>query len=187
MNKNFFTSTTFKIIGYKSLVYGVALFVLAVMQTTLLARLSLFGAVPDLMLAATLTLAMHDGERTGAVAGIAAGFFCTAIGGVSSPLYMLFAFLCGYVFGIISDHALAKNFPSFFALSVFIFLAKGIFNVIDVSLFARSFNLFGTISSVVVPELFCSLLLCSPIYFIFRALARIFNKGHRERKDFVIR
>ena len=44
MNKNFFTSTTFKTMGYKAAVFGSALFVLAVMQTTLLARLSLFGA-----------------------------------------------------------------------------------------------------------------------------------------------
>lgn len=173
--------------GYKAAVFGSALFVLAVMQTTLLARLSLFGAIPDLMLAAALTLAMHDGERTGAVAGIAAGFFCSAIGGSVSPLYMIFAFLCGYVFGIISDHALSKNFPSYLALSAALFLAKGIFNIIDVALLAQHFNLLSTLSGVVIPEFFCSLILCPPVYFIFRALARIFNKNHHERKDIVIR
>ena len=173
--------------GYKAAVFGSALFVLAVMQTTLLARLSLFGATPDLMLAAILTLAMHDGERTGAVAGIATGFFCSAIGGNISPIYMLFAFLCGYVFGIVSDHALSKNFPSYLALSAVLFLAKGIFNLIDVSLLSKSFDLLSTLSGVVIPELFCSLILCPPVYFAFRALVRIFDKNHHERKDIVIR
>ena len=173
--------------GYKALIYGAGLFILSVMQTTVFARLSLFGAIPDLLLAATLTLAMHDGEKTGAAAGIASGFLCSAIGGLSSPVYMLFAFLCGYLSGIASDHALSKNYPSFLAFSAFIYLAKGIFNVIDVSLYAENFNLLTTLSGVVIPEFFCSIILCSPIYFVFCALTRIFNKNHHERKDFIIK
>lgn len=183
MKKAFITSTAFKTAGYKALIFGVALFVLSVMQTTVFARLSLFGAIPDLMLAATLTLAMLDGEKTGAVSGIAAGFFYVALGSISSPIYILFAFLCGYIFGIISSLTLSKNYPSFLVLASFAYLAKGIFNIIDVSLCAQSFNLFSALSDVAVPEFFCSLIFCSPIYFAFYALTRIFNKNHHERKD----
>lgn len=183
MKKAFITSNTFKTVGYKALIFGTALFILSVMQTTVFARISLFGAIPDLMLAATLTLAMHDGEKTGAVSGIAAGFFYVAIGSISSPLYILFAFLCGYILGIISSITLSKNYPSFLVLASFAYLAKGIFNVIDVSLCAQSFDLISALSDVAVPELFCSLIFCSPIYFAFYALTLIFNRNHTNRKD----
>ena len=185
MNKDFFRSTTFKRAGYKALFYGSALFLLTVAQITLFAHLSLFGATPDLLLAATVTLSMCEGEKTGALAGIGAGFLSVALGAPASPIYIVFCFLCGYAFGMISDRALSKNFPSFIALSVFAYLAKAVFNIIEVSLSAEHFNLFSTLSGVVVPELFCSILLCSPIYFIFRALTRPFDKGQHDRREFL--
>ena len=181
MRKSTFSDVSFKTVGYKALVYGAALFVLTVMQTTFFARLTLFGATPDLLCAAVITLAMLEGERTGGVCGIAAGAFAVFLGG-ASVLYIPFSFFCGYIFGIVSKHAFAKNYPSALALMGFAFLAKGFFNLIDTSLLAQSFDLPKTLLEVILPELFYSALLCTPIYFIFSALAKIFRRSGRERK-----
>ena len=175
MKKDIFSSVSFKTVGYKALIYGGSLFVLAVMQSTLFSRLTLFGARPDLLLAATVTLAMAEGEKTGGVCGIAAGFFGVALGGASA-LYIPFAFLCGYIFGIISNSAFAKNYPSALALMGIAYIVKIFFNLIDISLLAQSFDLIRTLTSVVLPELLYSAILCTPVYFAFSSLAKIFVK-----------
>lgn len=184
MKKDVFSPISFTSVAYRSLVWGVALFILAVLQTTAAARLSLFSATPDLMLAAVVCLAMHDGEKTGAIAGIAAGVLCVSLGS-ASPIYILFSFAAGYIFGIISSASLSKNLPSFIALIAAAYAAKAIFNVIDVSLFSDGFNLFTILARAVVPELLCSLVFCVPVYFIFLPLIRLFNKKS-SRKDRLI-
>lgn len=182
MKKDAFSHLSFASIGYRALVWGSALFILAVLQTTAAARLALFSATPDLMLAAVICLAMHEGERVGAVAGIASGVLYVSLG-ATSPLYILFSFAAGYIFGIISSLSLSKNLPSFIALVSAAYLAKAIFNVIDVSLFSDGFNLITTLTRAILPELLCSLVFCVPVYLVFLPLIRIFNKNRSSRKD----
>ena len=172
-----------KLLGYKSAIYGIALFVLAVLQTTFFTKINLFGTTPDLLLGAVLTIAMLDEHRVAGVAGIIAGFFYCALGTVSYPLYIAFSFICGYVFWGISERILSKNYPSFLALSVLIYGAKGLWNIIETSLFAQNFNLIGTISNTVIPEFFSSMAFCSLSYIIFKTISKLFNK--KSRKEYI--
>ena len=175
MKRDAFSNVSFKAVGYRALIYGGALFLLAVIEGTVFTRFTLFGASPDLLLGAVLTLAMAEGEKTGGVCGIAAGFFGASLCGASA-LYMPFAFLVGYIFGIISDRALAKNYPSALALMGCVYALKCFFNLIDASVTAHSFDLLRSLTEAVLPELFYSAILFSPVYFIFRWLSAVFSR-----------
>lgn len=174
-----------KIIGYKSALYSAVLFIIGVMQVTFFSKINVLSATPDLLLGAVLTLAVYEEHKVSAVAGIVAGFIYCALGGFSYPLYIFFSFACGYVFHTISEHAFGKNYLSYLALACFAFGVKGLYNVVDVSLSAHSFNVFNTIVKVVIPEFISSMIFCSISYFVFLGLTRIFNKKSKTRKDYI--
>lgn len=173
-----------KILGYKCALYSMALFLLAIAQSTFFAKINLFGATPDLLLGATLAIAMHDDQRASSIAGIVAGFFYYALGG-GSPLYIIFAFLCGYTFFSISEKAFSKNLPSFLALGAIIYAAKAAFNLIVLYFSASSFDPVNAMVKILIPEFISSLFFSSLSYLVFYPLSRIFNSKSSKRKDYI--
>ena len=67
---------------------GVRVFLLVLLQTTLLPRVRFFGAVPDILLAFVAVTAVTgkgtEHERAAVISGISAGFLADAIGGATS-------------------------------------------------------------------------------------------------------
>jgi hypothetical protein len=78
---------------------------------------------------------------------------------------------------------LGKNYPSFLALSLIGFAAKGVYNLLEISISASSFNLIKSISKIVFPEFVASMLFCSVSYVIIYACTRLFNKKSKSRKE----
>lgn len=171
-----------KLLGYKAMLYGAALFVLSIMQTSFFSQINILGATPDLLLGAVLTVAMFDDREASAVSGIIAGFFYCALGGAVHPIYILFSFLCGYVLPSVSARVLGKNYVSFVSLALFTYGAKVLYNLIELSLTAHSFNIFSALVNVAAPEFISSMLFCSISYGIFRNLCKIFNKKSKSRR-----
>lgn len=177
-------SATNKILGYKCALYTVALFLLAIAQSTFFAKINLFDATPDLLLGAVLVIAMYDEQRASGIAGIIAGFFYYALGG-GSPLYIIFAFLCGYTFWTISDKAFSKNLPSFWALGAIIYAFKAAFNLIVLYFSASSFDPVSAMIKILIPEYVSSMVFSLLSYLVFYPLGRIFNKKTSTRKDYI--
>lgn len=79
---------------------GLVLFLLTVLQTTVLSNWKLFGAVPDLVLCATVMLGFCRGREEGAVLGIVAGVLIAALGSygitVAPVFYMAVGYVCGH-------------------------------------------------------------------------------------------
>ena len=162
-------------IAYKCFVYAVALFILSTAQVTFFAKINILGATPDLMLGAVLVIAMKDEKEVAAICGIISGFFYCALGGFVYPFYLMFSFLCGYTLWGVSDRFLGKNYISYLALAILTFALKAVFNLIETSLFAYSFNLLNMISRAIVPEFISSMVFCSLSYLIFSAIAKLLN------------
>ena len=171
-----------KLLGYKAMLYGAALFVLSIMQTSFFSQINILGATPDLLLGAVLTLAMFEDHKTSAVCGIIAGFFNCALGGAMYPIYILFSFMCGYVFWNVSERVFGKNYVSFISLALLTYGAKALYNLVELSLTAHSFNVLSAVVNVALPEFLSSMLFCSISYGIFRNLCKIFNKKSKSRR-----
>ena len=86
------------IIRYTAVI-GFYLFLLAIVQTSVLAVKKPFGGVPDLLLSTVLCISLYCGCYAGAVTGIAAGFLTDAIGTVGLSILPLVYFLVAYFFG----------------------------------------------------------------------------------------
>lgn len=165
-----------KIILYKCAFYGAALFIIGVLQTTFFTKINVWGATPDLLLAALAALALYEDGRVVSICGIISGVFYCALGGFSIPFYIIFSFLSAYALYIVAENGVPKRHFSFFALAILAFGAKAIFNLADISLAAHSFGVIKATTNIIIPE-FVSSMIFSPIsYLIFFTLTRIINK-----------
>lgn len=163
----------------KILVWGVVLFLCAILQTTVFAPLMPWGAVPDLMLAATTAIAIFDSERAGAVAGIAAGVMIGALGGTGFNALPLVYMLCGYLFGIWSTMSLSANLPSWFVYILTGAAVRAAVTLISVSLSYTAYSLLTVAATVLLPDFAATVLFSLIIYFPLRRIAQLFNRRLR--------
>lgn len=87
----------------QGLVIGVPLLLASLIQVTLLSRLGLPGATPDLLVAIVVAVALAMGPTQGAVAGFLAGVILDVsppsdtVVGVNSIVYLAIGFVAGYI------------------------------------------------------------------------------------------
>ncbi len=163
----------------KTIVWGVVLFLLAVFQTSFCSRVAAaipHGAVPDLMLAAVIAIAIFDSERAGALAGIAAGFLIGALGGTGLNFLPLVYFLCGYVCGIWSTMSLSANFPSWCIYMPAGGAVRGIATLVGIAYSYADYSFFAVLRQRMLPEFFITLLVSPLVYFLVRRTALYFNR-----------
>ena len=170
-----------KTVCYKCFIYAIVLFILSCAQVTFFSKINILGTTPDLLLAAVLVIAMKDDREEAAICGIISGFFYCAMGGFVYPFYMMFSFLCGYTLWGVSDRFLGKNYISYLALALLTFALKGVFNIVEASLFAYTINILNMFSRAILPEFISSMVFCSLSYLIFSVIARLINS--KSRKD----
>ena len=80
-------------------VIGIYLFLMTIVQTSLLSRIKPFGGVPDLILISVMGISLYCGCYAGAVTGICAGFLSDALGSMGISILPLVFLLVGYLFG----------------------------------------------------------------------------------------
>lgn len=176
-------TTRAKNVAYKCTLYGIALFIIALLQVSFFSKITVFGGTADLLLASVITLCVYEEHRVCAICGIISGFLYCALGGFSYPIYIAFSFIFAYVFWIVAEHTFGKNYPSFLALSLIGFGAKALYNFIEISMSASTFNILRAFSKIVLPEFIASMLFCSVSYVFIYACTRLFNKKSKSRKE----
>lgn len=149
---------------------GAVLFLLCVMQTTVFGRWKLFGAVPDLMLAAVVLLGYCRGREEGAIAGIVAGVFVASLGSVGVTIAPVFYMVIGYVCGYFARAVYPKGFGAYlFFLGVSLPFGS-IRTVIQASLTHANPRPAMLLLYAVLPELFGTFLCGAALFFPLRAL-----------------
>ena len=161
--------TRSRAIRYTVLV-GLLLILVAVLQVSLFSRHRLLGAVPDLMICTVLCVAFFAGRYAGAITGIGAGFFIEAMGSVGISLLPLFYFLLGYVAG----HYARTVYPKRYTVYLFYFILTVIFRmiitVIYIALTYESFELLEVITKILLPEAADTAVAGCILYFPIKAL-----------------
>ena len=172
-----------KTVGYKCAIFTVALFIIAVAQVTFFSKINLFGAPPDLLLAALVVICIKNDHTVASVCGIVSGFFYCSLGGDRYYLYLAFSFLCGYVLWIVAEHFFGKNYPAFLALATIAFGIKGAYNFLYSAMVGSSFTFFRTFGAIILPEFASSMVFCSLSYLIFSILSNLVNKNKKVIKE----
>lgn len=158
------------------ILFFILIFGSAVIQTSFFMAAGVFPASPDLLLAAVIGIAIYDGERSAAAAGVAAGFLAEALGGDGVMLLPVFYLLIGYIFGIVSRFFLKKNFLSWL---VYMLIAANVrlgYSFSYLMITEPDLNLFLAFKNILIPEFIMTVLFSIPIYFFSRICARPFHK-----------
>lgn len=154
----------------------VRVFLLAVLQVTIVPRLGLFSSVPDILLPYLVVRAVTDHRpnvwRELAVSGMVIGFLSDTLGGVGLGVLSLFYFLCGAFLphlsrarfaGVLSE--LLGFYATLLPVSV---LRAGVTLLYSLQMGFASFSFGYCALHVLLPEWLGTLLLGIPVFFLFR-------------------
>lgn len=153
------------------------LLVLAVIQLSFFGRFRVFGAIPDITLAALLCIGYFTGPYTGAVSGIGAGFLIDSLGSTGVTVLPLAYLLAGYFTG-----HFARRIPTRGFLHYLIFLAVAVLYRALITLIYAWFSYeslpapFWT--GTLLPEMPATALAGLVLYFPMRLLCGWLEKKH---------
>jgi len=161
------------------LLIGGLVILAAVLQTSLLGRLRLFGVVPDLTMITVLSIAYFCGKETGAVTGIAGGFLIEAMGGGDvTVLPLVYLILC-YTVGHYARAVIPKRFAVWLImLGVAIFVRCGV-SFLLASLQYSHISIPKLLLRCALPELLLNMVLGCALYFPLRAFCKLLERRRR--------
>ena len=166
----------------RALVFSPVIFLLAVAQCSFFSQLKFLSAVPDLMLGIVVAVAILDSQESAAVCGIGAGFVVDAIGATGLSFSPVFYMLCG-----VFCAALAKKMlPSFLTWTVQLAAFSGIkifFTLANILYMSSEMSFFSVLVDTLIPEFFCTFIICLPIFFIIKLCMIPIDSNRRLRLD----
>ena len=163
------SQTRAKLIAYTVCV-SLLLLLLAVLQVTVFAKISVFGATPDLMLCAVLGVSFFLGRYAGAITGIGAGFLIEAMGSTGISLLPLFYLLLGYLAGHYARVIVPKRLTAYLIYLLPALLLRAGITLTYICLSYESFNVIRILLSTLLPEAAETALFGAILYFPIRLL-----------------
>ncbi|MBE6661844.1 MAG: hypothetical protein E7606_01030 [Ruminococcaceae bacterium] len=159
-------------IVFRSLVALAILFVIALLQTSFLPYVDLFGAIPDLLLIFVVGVSFFNGERVGLPFSMGAGLVGYFLGG-GAALSILFYFLCGV---LASRGFWGRNYLSWCMYMGAACLLKLLWSFLYCLLASALPRPFAALWQSILPELLGTLLLSAVLYYPVKFAARAIKK-----------
>ena len=153
-----------RVIRYTLLV-GILLLLMAVLQVSFFSRFRLLRAVPDLMICTVLCLAFFGGRYMGAVTGIAAGVIIESIGSTGIVLLPLCYLFCGYVAGHYAKTVGRPRYTTYLIYLGVTLLFRAVITVLFACLNYRDVNLPIILVQSVLPEMLVTAIAGLILYF----------------------
>lgn len=159
----------------KYVVYAAVSLFLIILRATFFARFRPFGASPDILIAAVAAIGLFEGAYAGAVFGVSIGFISDALGGIGIVLLPVVYMLVGYICGVIATDYYKRSWLLFLLFDLAAAAARLFTTLLYVMLTWHTFDLSVVFKTVLMPELYSTLvispvpaLLLLPVYLIFR-------------------
>ncbi len=161
----------------KIIVFSLLVFLCACLQSSFFSAAVFFSAIPDLVLIAVIGIAVYDGERSGAVAGVFGGAVLEAFGaGGDIMMLPLFYMICGFFFGIAAHLLFNRNFISWMLYCIIGAAFRSMLSVVHAVLIESDVNVLLIFTEIAIPEYFITVLLSPLMYLPVRAAVRPFHK-----------
>lgn len=148
-----------------------ALFFAALLQTSFLPALDLFGAVPDLVLILVCGIAFYLGPTDGALFGLVGGILVDGLGGAGLSASPLFYTVIGALLGALSAVAFANKFIHWLIYSAIFCFAKAFYSIFWIVVGSGEVRFGSALAASVLPELFGTLLLAAALSYPVKLLA----------------
>ena len=157
----------------KALIYFIIIFAASLLQTSFLAVLRPFGAVPDLVLLLALGAGYFCGAEKGGVFGVAIGVAAYAMGDVGLALLPLLYALVGVGAGLLVDSFFAGKFAVWCLYVVGAAVVKSAYSLLSAVIFSGELQLFAVLFKTLVPELVGTLILGAALYIPIKKLCKL--------------
>lgn len=165
----------------KALTCAALLIFFSLLQTTILARLKPFGAVPDLILPLVCSVAMSEREKWGAIFGIIAAFVIESLGGSSFTVLPILYMPVGYVCGILATHYVRDSFTVRALIVGSTSLIRALFTLFTVLSTVGGATVLSALTKATLPELGANLLIGLIPHYFAKLCLRPFNKTRDEK------
>lgn len=151
--------------------YGLALLPLWVLETLVLTRFPVFGAVPMLLPCAVTAAAVMEGQEAGAGYGLAAGLLweLAAPGGYGLKVFGMT--LAGFLTGRTSQLVISRNFPGYVICTAAVAAATDILRIAG-RLLTRTAALPALLEAA-VPEFLLTMLWAPVVWLLYRPVRRL--------------
>jgi cell shape-determining protein MreD len=180
MRSRFFFTPTSALVR-RVVIYGIMLFLLVMVQTSL-PFIPLFeGALPNLVLAAVAAVGFFDSERSGAVSGIAAGLCLDALGSAALCLMPIAGFVAGYFSGLAAGKILPRNPMPFTVCLAGVSVMNMVLTVIYAYASVPEVRPWLLFVHTLLPEAFFTFILGIPVMFLARFCVKLAGKTGRKR------
>ena len=146
------------------------------LQTTLFARIRLFGAVPDLCFVTLILISYFCGKEVGAITGIAAGFAVDALGSVGISLLPILYLFCGYLFGHFTRAIYPKRYTSYLVVLAAAIPVKMVITFVYICINYHTIHLLEIMGRVLLPEAAVTVLIGAALYFPVRKICVFMNR-----------
>ena len=146
------------------------------LQTTLLARIRLFGAVPDLCFVTLILISYFCGKEVGGITGITAGFALDALGSVGLSLLPVLYLFCGYLFGYFTRAIYPKRYLSYLIVLAAAIPVKLAITFVYICINYNTIHLLEIMGRVLLPEAAATALFATVLYFPVRKICVFMNR-----------
>lgn len=180
MKNNFFHIRPAYVI--KAIVYALYAVFLICTTSSFLYSVGYRGAVPDLILCATVSLAYFESEKTAAVFGMLAGFALEAVGSVGFGILSLFYMMCGCVCAMLFVRVLGKHFGTYMLYTAVFMLARTGISIIYLQLAMPDYSIQLAFENTLVTEYVFTVLSAIPVFFVSRIISKCLDMS-RDSQD----
>ena len=153
------------------LLYGITFFTLSILQCSFFTELSFIKATPNLVLGALVAVSIFDKREASIITAISAGFLVDAIGGSGLSLTPIFFLAVSVIFSELSK----KILPNIFTYGVLMLpasLTGAVFTYTMMKLNGTSLGLAELIRTILIPEIFVTVILSLPLCFPIGAISK---------------
>ena len=163
-----------RVIVKKAIIFLVVAFMASLIQTSFLAVIEPFGAVPDLVLLMSLGAGFFWGPKTGGAFGVIAGAVSYAVGGVGFAYQPLFYALIGVAVGIFVENFFMGKYTVWVLYVFCVSAVKSGLSLAYVILFSERLQLFPAMWRTVIAEFFATLVLGMIFYVPIKKICKFF-------------
>ena len=156
----------------KILIYFIIIFVASLVQTSFLAVIEPFGAIPDLMLLLSLGAGYFCGPLAGGIFGLASGAVTYALGGVGLSFLPLLYCIVGAFTGFLVQNFFTGKFTVWCLYVLFASAIKGGYSLAHIILFSGDVQFFTAIWRSIIPEFIGTLILGAALYIPIKKLCK---------------
>lgn len=149
------------------IIYGIAFFVLAILQCAFFSRLKPFGATPDLILGGICAVMLLDDKKAAAVCAVGAGYFVDALGAVHLSFSPVFYLLCVACIGFITDK-LIPGLASFSLSLLPAVLLGAVRTYISIWVSFSALPSLLAVWKILLLEIVVTVIFSIPVYFIIK-------------------